>query len=251
MTRNVVGGFVTALLVGVWIAGCNDSSSGSGGGAPLATAPPLDWPAETGPLLTKASTDPVGDQTNDHPGARPPVLVPYAPADVTGIAFGVDGSYLYLRVDFAAAIPTGPVAIAAQPGLAAQTVSSQSLSLVMDADNDTQTGGGASPWLEGVDLFFAISVKYGGQTLVYVNYDFLDGDLHKNQRQLSGVVGAGGPGYDYIIVRYDVSQLPPGFFPRGSQVRVGSWIEAESELYHEMAADTILINEPWTIPAGP
>jgi hypothetical protein len=140
------------------------------------------------------------------------------------------------------------VTIAASGDVEAQVATGQSQSLVIDADHDDGTGAGASPWLEGVDLFFAINYRYGVDTQVYANWDYQQGDIHLHQGQLEGEVGEGGPGHRYVIVRYDVSTLPASFFPRGHTVELGSWTEAESNLFHEMAVDTVIEHATWDVP---
>ena len=237
------------LVLALTCAGCGGSgSSGSGGASALAAAPPADWPADTQALLSDVHADARADLTLDHPGDKPPALVSFGSGDVTGIALGVADDHLYLRVDFAEPIPTGPVAVPAQNGVPAQTVSSLSLSVVVDADQDDQTGGGASPWLEGVDLFFALSFKLGAQSLVYANYDFEGGDLHAHRGQVEGVIGEGGPGSTFVVVRYDLRSIPAQFLPRGATVGIGSWCEAESELFHEMSTDTIAVEQSFFVP---
>lgn len=232
-------------------AGCGgggSSGSGGGGSSTLAATPPADWPADTQALLSDVHADPRDDWTLDHPGDKPPALVRFGPGDVTAVALGVQADHLYLRVDFAEPIPTAPVGVPAQNGVAEQTVTSISLSVVVDADRDDQTGGGASPWLEGVDLFFALSFKLGAQSLVYANYDFEGGDLHEHRGQVEGVIGEGGPGSSFVVVRYDLRSIPSSFLPRGASVGIGSWCEAESEGFHELTTDTIAIEQTFFVP---
>lgn len=252
-------GALALLTLGLGAEGCGGSGSGGSGGsggpaAGSAGAPsivvekPSDWPADTAPLLSEVWADASGDFLATHPGEAPPMVIPHPPGDATRIAYGIEGNFLYLRLDFAAPIPSAPVAVAATGGVGPQTVDSQSMSLVINADGDTTTGGGASPWLEGVDLFVAISLRYGVDNLAYINFDFINGDLHLNRQQVKGVVGEGGPGTTFVVARYDVSSIPAAFLPRGSVVRVGSWIESESDLFHEMAVDTVLVDQAWRVP---
>ena len=245
-----------ALGLGLAAEGCGGSSGGGAGGDPalgtgapsIVVSKPSDWPADTAPLLSEVHADASGDFLTLHPGEAPPVLIPHAPGDATRISFGIEGNYLYLRLDFAALIPQAPVPVPAVGSVGPQTVEGQSVSLVINADGDTKTGGGASPWLEGVDLFVALNLRYGTDNLAYINYDFLDGDLHKHQGQVRGVVGEGGPGTTFVVARYDISSVPQAFLPRGSAVQAGSWVESESDLFHEMAVDTVLTDQTWLVP---
>jgi hypothetical protein len=245
-----------ALGLGLAAEGCGGSGGSGGGGGPtsgvgapsIEVVKPNDWAADTAAILSEVYADPAGDYETQHPGDAPPLLIPHPPGDATRISWGIEGDFLYLRLDFAAPIPQAPVPVAALGGVGPQTVQGQSVSLVINADNSTSTGGGASPWLEGVDLFVALNLRYGSDNLAYINYDFLDGDLHKHQHQIDGVVGEGGPGTTFVVARYDISSVPTSFLPRGATVGVGSWVESESELFHEMAVDTVLVHQTWLVP---
>lgn len=246
---------VGALGLALAAEGCGGSGSSGGGGPATGTGAPTivvqqpsDWPADTAAILSEVHADAAGDFTLSHPGEAPSVLIPHPPGDATRISWGIEGDFLFMRLDFAAPIPQGPVPVAAVGELGPQTVQGQSVSLVINADASTATGGGASPWLEGVDLFVALNLRYGVDNLAYINYDFLDGDLHKHQGQVQGVVGEGGPGTTFIVARYDISGVPARFLPRGSTVRVGSWVESESDLFHEMAVDTVIVDQAWLVP---
>lgn len=82
-------------------------------------------------------------------------------------------------------------------------------------------------------------------------YDYLPG-TDTYQVYLEGEFGEGGPGHNYVIVRYNDAKLG-SFFPRGTTVRVDSWTEAASfdssgnEFYHHFAFD-VLTNTTWTLP---
>ena len=71
---------------------------------------------------------------------------------------------------------------------------------------------------------------------------------------MNGELGQGGPGHDFVFVRYDVSDLG-SFFPHGQSVDIGSWSETESfdadgELkYHHFAFDRVIDGGVWAIPA--
>ncbi len=240
------------VVTGMVALGCG-SSSGDGGSqglaGGLAPTPSNDpWPLGYGLVFTKSGVDAVNDLTVAHPGDGPAELVPFPSVDSSRVQMGIEGDYLYIRLDYAGVIPTRPVNIPASVGIEAQVVDAQAQSFVLNVDADDLTGAGAAPWLEGVDLFFGVVFKYGVETLVYANWDFLGGDIHLNQSQLIGEVGEGGQGFDYVVVRYDVSLLPAAFFPRGQTVGIGSWTEAESNLYHEMALDSVLEHDTWAIP---
>ena len=102
-----------------------------------------------------------------------------------------------------------------------QTVESQSTSVALDSDNNAGTG------IEGgVDIVFSVNHEYEGESEAYAKYNLSSSDAN----HLSGEVDDGGIGDDYVIVRYDTSQLGQ-YFPRGDTVMVEFWSEAESNLY--------------------
>ena len=214
------------------------------------------WPADLAAVLTQSFPDGTGDLELMPPEqAGPPYSdpVPYPPIDITEIAVGVEGEYLYMRVDFAGTIPTDVVHVAAAGEVEEQWVKNQGMNIALNTDGDIQTGGGGEG-VSGIDIFFAVSFDYGLRDQVYANYDFPDGDLHHNQQQVEGELGDGGPGHDFALVRYDVSGLG-SFFPGGQTVDVGSWSEAESFnadgslKYHHFAFDRTIDGEQWSIPA--
>jgi hypothetical protein len=172
---------------------------------------------------------------------------------VTQIAVGVDGDYLYMQVEFAGAIPTERVQIRAAGEVEEQWVSNQGMNIALNVDGD-ESGGGSGEGVSGVEIFFAVGVDYGERVQVYANWDFPDGDIHNNTYHMDSELGAGGPGYDYVLVRYDISDLGE-YFPLGATVDIGSWSEAESEngdgslKYHHFAFDAVIDGGSWTIPS--
>jgi hypothetical protein len=116
----------------------------------------------------------------------------------------------------------------------------------------TACGGGGGEGVSGVDIFFAINFDYGSRVQVYANYGFPTGDLHEPQGQEEAELGGGGPGHDYAIVRYRIVGLG-AYVPRGEQVEVGSWSEAESfdaagDLkYRHFAFDRVIEDDTWII----
>ena len=103
-------------------------------------------------------------------------------------------------------------------------------------------------------VFFAVGFAYGWQTNVYANWGFPDGDLHHQQFHAEGELGMGGPGFDYVVVRYLIRDLA-AYFPRGQAFDIGSWSEAESFtesgdlLYHHFAFDRVIDGEQFTAPS--
>ncbi len=213
--------------------------------------PTASAPANLDSILTLTLTDPVGDQQLA-PQDAPPVLVAYPPADVTSVRLGVDGQYLYAQVTYAATLPSAAVTIPPQQGMPQQFVREQGISVNCNVDGDDRNGASAFPVITGIDIFFAIQVRYGKSTMAYANFDFANGDIHQNRRQIDGVIVDGGPGTNRVTARWDVSGLG-AFFPRGRTVVVGGWSEAESSdaaertLYHHFAYDPYTAS-PWTIP---
>lgn len=214
------------------------------------------WPTDMTSILTTAFPDSVNDlvampvEQEGPPYSGP---VSYPQVDVTSISLGIDSIYLYMRVNFAGTIPTAPVQITASGEVESQIVKNQGMNISLNTDNDIQTGSGGAG-IAGVDIFFAVGFEYGVRNLVYANYDFPESDIHNNNQHLEGVVGEGGPGHKYAIVRYDISGLG-SFLPLGTTVQIGSWSEAESYnadgslKYHHFAFDAFVATT-WTIPAG-
>ena len=207
-----------------------------------------EWALAVDSLLTTAIIDPAGD----YDPSEPTYQVDFQSVDLLSMAFGADGGYLYIRLDFSGAIPEAPVVIPANGDIEQQTVSGQSISFVMDTDNNNATGAGAQNFhgnggMEGVDIFFGIGFSYGAPMNINANYDFMNNDIHLHQGQIIGEFGAGGPGHAFVIYRFDISSLDSRFWPAGSTVEVGGWAEAESDLYHEFVND-FLVPINWTLP---
>ncbi len=92
-----------------------------GGGGPteadgsVAFAYPEAWPSDLAAVFTTTYVDGTGDQVALPPEmAGPPYSgpVPFPPVDVERVLLGIEGDFLFLRVDFAGAIPTAVVHIA-------------------------------------------------------------------------------------------------------------------------------------------
>ncbi len=241
---------ILILLVLLSACGSNDTNPNEPAPTLVGTGDPADYEL----VLTEMLPDAAGDQIAMPPEAAGPDYsgpVIYPPVDVTGVRLGVDGDWLYMRVDFHGQIPPARVSIAAEGEIESQIVGGQGMNIAMNTDGDIQTGGGGEG-VSGIDIFFAVGFDYGREVNIYANYDFPDGDLHHNQQQLLGELLAGGSGHQYVIVRYNVSNLGV-FFPRGSQVDLGGWSEAESFnadgslKYHHFAFDE-LYSGSWDIP---
>lgn len=213
------------------------------------------WPADIEAVFTTSFSDPGGDQEAlPVEMAGPPYSgpVPFPPVDVTEVQLGIEGDFLYMRVRYAGTIPTDVVHIAQAGEVEEQWVRNQGMNVAVNSDG--APSGGSGEGVAGIDIFFAVSFEYGVTSQIYANYDFPDGDVHHHQYQIVGELGLGGPGHDFAVARYDVSNLGP-FLPRGIEVDVGSWSEAESFnadgslKYHHFAFDRVIDGGRWPIPA--
>lgn len=248
MTRRLstLSGLVAPIAFCLLLASCSSSDD-------ILQSPGQDdapWAASVASILTGSIIDPA----QDYDPSEPPYQVDFQAVDLLTMSFGVDQGYLYIRLDYSGVIPEGPVSIEADGVIEAQIVTEQSTSFVIDTDNNDATGAGASNFvgnggMQGVDIFFGISVRYDSPLPVdaYANYDFTGGDIHLHNGQILGEFGAGGPGHDFIIARFDISGLEHAFWPGGDTVEVGGWAEAESDLYHEFVND-FLTPVMWTLP---
>ena len=119
----------------------------------------------------------------------------------------------------------------------------------MDQNDSTGASGEAQGGqsFPGIDIYFALLIRYGDSNPIapYANYDIPSGDVHIFNGHIEGEWRGGGPGYTYMIARYNISGLGE-WFPVGSTVDVGSWSEAESNLYHHFAFDPAPATQ-WTI----
>ncbi|MFC1998520.1 hypothetical protein ACFLVR_02620 [Chloroflexota bacterium] len=206
------------------------------------TPSPDPWPQDYSSIFSYAIDDP-GSAFDGDMSDAPAYIdeVDYPPINVIRVSLGVEGKYLYIRLDYAGGIPSFAIEVIASGNIEAQTVEAQGTNVALEVDNNPDTGA------IGVDIFFAVNFDYGEQTQVYANYDFAGtNDIHKNNQHLEGELGEGGMGYDYAIVRYDTSELG-AYFPRGSTVMVEFWSEVVSSLYHHFDFEEIDAVE-WTIP---
>ena len=184
------------------------------------------------------------DGTNDLALANseaPPSVIPYPPADITGVYAAVSGNYLYVKFTFNALIPTGVQSVSGQ------VVTGQGTNLSLDSDNNPLTGA-AGDGIAGVDIFFAVNITYGASRPLkpYANFGFPSGNIHNNTGSLTGAYRSGGPGYSHVVARWDISGLG-AYFPRSTLVKAGSWSEAPSTQYHHFAYDAVTALN-WTTP---
>lgn len=253
-TRTLAAIILVPMLILLLVSSCSKDEEDQDG----LTNPEIitDWPADMAAILTAAFPDSANDLialpvAQEGPPYSGPVS--YPAVDVTNISLGIDSIYLYMRVDFTGTIPTTPVQITASGEVESQIVKKQGMNISLNTDNDIQTGSGGAG-IAGVDIFFAVGFEYGLHNLVYANYDFPASDIHNNNQHLEGILGEGGPGYKFVIVRYDISGLG-SFLPLGTTVQIGSWSEAESYnadgsvKYHHFAFDPFIATT-WAIPAG-
>ena len=233
---------VTALASSVWVGCSDDGDSGASGDS---------WPIDYGAVFSKIISDPADDLVPAPGGGSPAYPVDYPPADVTQVSLGVQGDYLYIRIDFADVIPTAPVYIPANPPVEDQVVHEHVTNIAMDTDNDDATGC-MGIFVDGVDVLFTVTVGYGLRGIrVNTLYDCIPGTDHY-QSELPGEYGAGGSGYDTVTVRHNVFNLG-NLFPSGVNVEIDVWSEAMSfdsngiELYHHYAFD-MLTPTNWILP---
>ena len=223
------------------LTGCGGGSGGSNGGSDgdayinsVVFSDP--WPSDIHSVYTLTSSEPSGD-LDIAPGGTPPYSEPvnYPPVDVTGLSMGIMEDFLYIRFDFAGVIPVAEDPVAASGEVETQTVLGQSISVNFNSDGDLATGAGGEG-IDGIDIFFAFSLDYGHPPYVYANYGFPDGDIHHHLGHSDGELGEGGPGYDYVVLRFRISDFAD-YLPRGETLDYGGWSEAESDLYHHYAFD--------------
>jgi hypothetical protein len=198
-------------------------------GCPQFTAPP--WPTNYAPILTDQYVDAVGDEVS------PLGVGTYPSIDVTDVALGVDNDYLYIRVDFAVPIPTVHQDVSGVWPFPSEYVKDQGFRLNLNVDG--QFGG---------DVLFTCKLRYGEGYVLYV----LSVEVPANLDPLVGVgeLGEGGSGYDYLIVRFDVSELG-SLFPRGTAVTAGLDASADSVDADDNMADSAWDNVSvgvWNIP---
>jgi len=232
-----------------------DTGTDSAGGNTVQFAAP--WPDDLDAVFTKVFEDATDDQVAlpvDMAGPPYSGPVPFPPADVRRVSVGVDGRFLYMRVDYLGSIPIDVVHQQPSGEIEDQWVKDQGMNIAMNVDGDIDTGADGEG-VHGIDIFFAVAFDFGMRAKVYANWDFPDGDVHHHQNHSEGELGIGGPGYDYAVVRYDTSTMG-AFFPRGATVDVGSWSEAESFdadgslKYHHFAFDRVIDGGTWTIPGA-
>ncbi|MBT3363171.1 MAG: hypothetical protein HN929_12040 [Chloroflexi bacterium] len=198
------------------------------------------WPDDYALIFTYTIDDSGSDFDQNISGAPAYIdEINYSPINVTKVWLGMDGDYLYMRLDYASTIPDDPLWIAATGNVQEQTVGVQGTSLALDVDSNPDTGAEFS----GIEIFFSVNHEYGSRSEAYAKYDLSALVVVKH---LDGEVGDGGMGDNYVIVRYDTSQLGE-YFPRGDTVMLEFWSEAESDLYHHFDFEEIDAVQ-WTIP---
>ncbi len=165
------------------------------------------WPVDYIPILTDQFPDPAGDE-----------IVPagsYPSVDVTNLALGVFEDYLYIRVDYSAPIPTTAQDVAGIWPAPADSVMDHSFVLNLDVD--------AGPGFD-IDVAFHCKLRYGEGYTIYILNTVIPASL--DLLEGIGELGEGGSGFDFLLVRYDVSRLG-SLFPRGATVSANFWSRAE------------------------
>ena len=236
---------LTVLVATFFLVSCSSTSDSI-----LSTPYEADWADGASTAMAESLTDPADDFEIGADGA-PPYTAPvaYSPIDVTQVVFGMSGDYLYMQLDFNGIIPTGPQTVSASGEVEQQSVLAQSFNFALDTDNSDATGGSGGG-VDGVDLCFGIHAEYGANFQINAAYGIGAGPIDTRGGQLQGELGAGGPGTNYVLVRFDVSAVSTAVLPRGSSVEIGGWSVAESNLYDGLSTDT-LRNGSWTVPHAP
>ncbi|MCG8015270.1 MAG: hypothetical protein JAY97_03555 [Candidatus Thiodiazotropha sp. 'RUGA'] len=229
------------LLLSILLYGCgggdgssnDDSNNGSSINSVVFSEP---WPENISSVYSVNYTE----EAHDHqvaPGGAPDYENPvdYPPVDLIALSMGTDELFFYIRFDFASDIPTEKDPIPSDGAIEAQQVLSQSISINFNSDGDLSTGAGGEG-IDGIDIFFAFSYKYGTPPYVYANYGFPDGDIHNHLGQADGEMGEGGPGYSFVILRFLLSDVAD-YLPQDQTLDYGGWSEAESDLYHHFSFD--------------
>lgn len=220
--------FLTLLLL-IMTSCTDDDSSGA------------SWPDSYDNIFTYTIVDQVDDLVLASSEA-PANIIPFPPMDVRKVSLGLNGGYLYMRVDYADTIPSAQVEIPASATVEHQWVRNQSVSIVIDSDNSDATGASGDS-VKGVDIFFALNFAYGSYTLHYANFDFPTTDIHKYNGSTKGEFGEGGVGTDYAVIRFNQSDIS-SFIAPGKSVEIGGWAESESvdesgeRKYHHFAFDS-------------
>lgn len=193
-------------------------------------------------IFTTVVTDPTGDLL--YMPESPPTIPDYPAVDLREMALGVSNDgWFYLRFSFNGTLPTAP------PVVNGETVTRQGFNVSMNTDDNPYSGGNG-PGVSGIDVYYAVAFEYGADPTdanraPYANYG-VTSDVHVYAGQATGEFRSGGPGYDFVVFRFDASAMGQ-WFPRGSTVQYGAWSEAESASYHHFAFDQ-LAGGGWAIP---
>jgi hypothetical protein len=194
------------------------------------------WPqyADDPAIFTAFIDDPAGDQILS--SESPPQVIPFPPIDLRKVSLGVRDGYFYVRVDMAGTIPASGLSINGDK------VKKQNFNLGLDSDNDPGTGIS-----DGSDIMFCVSLNYGFRSeSPYGFCDFRSKNGDSGENKFGGEKRSGGPGYSFMVFRYEITKLG-GYFPRGGPARLSAWSEARSSQYYHFAFDEIP-PLPWTIP---
>lgn len=160
----------------------------------------------------------------------PPQVISYSPVDIKLVRLWKSEGYLYIKVDFTGVIPVSP------PTVSGQVIQQQGFNVSVDTDNNFSTGASIGT-IGGVDIFFAVLVRYSGQyTTSYANFNFQNSDAHSSTGHVEGEIRNGGPGFFYVTYRFSLSSIG-AVFPVSGRVTLGGWSEAESSQYHHFAVD--------------
>ncbi|MFC1951075.1 hypothetical protein ACFLXN_01535 [Chloroflexota bacterium] len=202
------------------------------------TASPHPWPESYDSIFTFTVDDPGSGFDGEISGA--PIYIDeidYPAINVTQSSLGIDGDYLYIRLDYAAVIPPFQAMISAEGSIEEQIVTRQCTTIAFNTDGDVNTGSE-----RGADVLLTVQYSYGNETDVYGAYDFNGSE----GASLDGEIGAGGMEYDYAILRYNILECSQ-YLSSGVTVSVELWSEAESDLYNRFTYEEIVPVE-WVIP---
>jgi hypothetical protein len=170
-------------------------------------------------------------------------------ADMTEVDVGLDSNYLYIRYWFNGTWPSND---SNWPTINGDHIKDITCNTGIDIDNNPSTGvisdGGTE---EMVNLGYRINTNY------HFFYGFKCGPTgiefpEEKRYQIDEYLGSymiSGPGYDYVIGAYPLSNLS---LSAGQNITLITWVETGSSLYHHATFDVLSLDdntilEPWSV----
>ncbi len=176
----------------------------------------------------------------------PPQVIPFPPCDILKVYVMEDGTWLYFKFELAGELPKLPL------NYEGDTVVDITWVVVIDKDYDLSTGdmGG----YKGSDVLISFGLGPWGHPHGYYYFydpngwegcDRLDpntgmpiGDL--SDREINAVEG--GIGKNYVAFKIPLYNIG---VEKGDRLRIATWVEAESEMYHHFARDEAPPQDSW------